>query len=296
MGFFELVWKIQDTIEDIKDGVSDISDTVKDNMERKKDAKRYIQDAKDIVAKADRVYERTYDDVNFCAVDVEYQLRKHQDYKKSIASELGNDIGKTLKKFNSFNIDLKVIETPRITEKNSGISIFSIGTSSIAPQADVRLPNIFDMFISDDDYYEAVEMKNQARRYRADIDLACEKLNHYKSKMLSIGKFITSEEKVLDSLMKKLRNMNRELSDCMKKDVFTKEEAEYLKAIHSISENMMKTLSTEFLRDGFYITQKYHNAFESLKEIDNSLPLAPSIDDQKTKNAIKSILDGIIVY
>ena len=58
---------------------------------------------------ADDLYERAYTKVTSSAIDTEYKLRQHMEYKKKLANELGEDVDTTLKEFQTFHIDAKTI-------------------------------------------------------------------------------------------------------------------------------------------------------------------------------------------
>ena len=58
----------------------------------------------------------------------------------------------------------------------------------------------------------------------------------------------------------------------------------------------MELLSTRFLTDKFSISSKYQDLYDGIKQINQELPCAPSITDKSTIDAMKRIVDGIILY
>lgn len=280
-------------------GLFDLFGDVKDNMDKRRQAREYIQRAKELVREGNDIYERAYSKVTSYASETEYKLRKHTDYKQQIAKELRGTINTTLKDFGRFNIDAKTISAPTIStlsvqEISTGLRGFESAMLSCMPHLDV--PSIFDMFITDDDYYEAKRQRDEAREYKERMKMEREKLNNYKEKMSEIRSFISSEKSELDSLVGKLKKMTSELKSGMQKSSFSIEEAQYLKGIHKIAECVVTLLSTEFLSDAFSISQRYQKVFSDIKNINQNLPYAPSITDSNTAVAIKRILDGMIVY
>ena len=275
-------------------GLFDLFSDTKNSIDKNRQAKEYIRRAKELISEGNSIYEKAYNKVTSYASETEYRLRQHTDYKKQLVKELGGTIGTTLKDFEHFNIDIKTISTPSIQESNTGLYSFGSAISSCMPHLDVL--SILDMFISDDDYYEAKRQRDEAKLYKERMKMERDKLNNYKEKMSEIRTFISSEKSELDSLMEKLKKMTNELKGSMQKSSFSIEEAEYLKGTHKIAEYIVALLSTEFLSDTFAINQKYQKVFSDIKNINQNLPCAPSITDSDTITAIKHILSGLIVY
>lgn len=275
-------------------GLFDLFNDVKESADRSRQAREYIQRAKELVREGDQLYERAYDKVTSYASETEYRIRKHMNYKRDIAKELGGNIGVTLKEFRNFNIDTKIIEAPSIQDSTAGLDIFKSSMSSCMPN--ISIPSILDMFISDDDYYEAKRQRDEAKAYKERMKREREKLESYKEKMSEIRSFMDAEKNELDTLMSKLRRMTDDLNKGMQKGSYSSQEAEYLKGVHKIAECVAKLLSTEFLSDGFSVNQRYAKAFEGIKQINQSLPYFPSISDSNTLGAIKKILDSTVVY
>jgi len=283
-------------------GLFDLFSDAKDNMDKKRQAREYLKRAKELVREGEDIYERAYDKVTSYASETEYRLHKHLDYKNKVAKELGSNIRDTLRNFETFNIDAKIVTAPSFQESSTFLSsISSVSSNFESARSNLMqhrqdMPSILDLFISDEDYYEARHQRDEARYFKDRMKMEREKLNNYKNKMGEIRTFIDSEKRELDSLMGKLKKMTSELKSGMKKKSFSSEEAEYLKGIHQISEMIVGLLSTDFLNDGFSINKRYQKAFEGVKSINQDLPYAPSITDVKTLEAIKRMLDRNIAY
>lgn len=281
-------------------GFFDLFSDVKENMDKSRQAKEYIRRAKELVREGDDIYEKAYNKVTSYALETKYRLYEHTNYKKEIAKELGGTIGITLQDFRQFNIDAKTITAPSVKEIATGSCVqeisseFESAMSNFMPHLDT--PSIFDMFISDSDYYEAKYKREEARQYKERMKMERDKLNSYREKMSEIRSFISSEKSELDSLMRKLKKMISELKGGMQKSSFSIEEADYLKGIHKIAECIVTLLSTDFLSDTFYISQRYEKIFLEVKNINQSIPYSPSISDVDTASAIKHIIDNVIIY
>jgi len=286
-------------------GFFDLFSEAKENREKSRQTREYLQRAKELVREGEDIYDRAYDKVTSYASETQYRLRQHMDYKEEVAKELGGGIGSTLREFKNFNVDARIMATPSIKGSSVGLNGFESTISSgvqniqstslsIMPRLDV--PSIFDLFSSDDDYYEARRQRDEARYYKERMKRERDKLNEYKRKMSELRTFINAEKREIDSLMSKLKKMISELKTGMKKSNFSIEEAEKLKGLHAIAERIIVLLSTNFLRDGLSIDQRYQEAFECVKVINQNLPYAPSISDESTIDVIKRILNGTIFY
>lgn len=278
-------------------GLFDLFSDVVDSIDKSRQAREYTQRAKELVREGEDIYEKTYEKVTLYALETQYLLLQHIEYKMEVAKELGSNIGATLRDFDDFNIDAKIMTAPSIQEPSAGLRGFESAALNIMPRVPhLDLPSIFEMFSSDDDYYEARRQRDEARYYKEQMKRERDKLNEYKRKMSELRTFIAAEKREIDSLMNKIKKMMGELKTSMQKSNFSIEEAKKLKGLHAIAECIIVSLSTEFLRDGLSINQKYQEAFESVKSINQNLPYAPSISDESTADAIKRILDGTIFY
>jgi hypothetical protein len=276
-------------------GLFDLFNDAKDNMDKRRQAQEYLQRARELVREGNEIYETAYEKVSAYAFETQLRIQKHTNYKNEIAKELGGNIGTTLQKFQDFNIDKKTIETPMaittpsLYESKTGESMFASAVTDCLPR--IEMPSIFNMFISEDDYYAARNQRDEAKLYKERMRMEREKLNAYKEKMGEIRSFMDSEKNVLSSLMSKLRGMTDELSNSMQQDSFTTEKANYLKGIHAIAGKIVTLLSTQFLTESFNINQGYREIFEAIEEVDQNLPSVPSITDANTAATLKRIFE-----
>lgn len=284
-------------------GIFDLLNDTKKNMDKSRQAREYIQRAKELVSEGNSIYDKAYTKVNIYAAETGYKLKEHINYKKQIAQELGGSIANTLNKFAGFNIDSKVVSIPNIQESSvikdsnqvldvSNTKYVSLINNVIKP---IEIPSIFNMLISDSDYYEAKRQRDEARQFKERMKLERDKLMNYREKMSEIRSFISEEKTELDLLLTKLRKMAEELETVMKKNSFSEEESDYFKGIHKIAECVVKLLSTEFFNDDLLINEKYQEAFSNIKEINKNIPNMPSLTDLNN-GYIKTLLDNMIVY
>ena len=177
---------------------------------------------------------------------------------------------------------------------NSVLNTFSGAMDSCMPGG-LDIPSLLDMFISDEDYYEARRQRDEARHFKALMKLEKAKLYGYKDQMSLIRNFISNEKRELEVLVGKVRKLSSELKEGMNKSKFTIDEATHLKALHKITEQIVDLLSTDFLGDNFKINAQYKKNFEGIKEINNLIPSSPDINDATVGDALKRVLDIVIV-
>lgn len=265
------------------------------DSKKERQAHEYIREARQYVSEGEEIYDEAYRNVSEYASETEYKLRQHFEYKQMLAKELGTDIGNTLKSFSNFNIDSKVVDAPTINGKSSGVDINLFKTTF----SDCVKPNegssIFDMILSEVDFYDAKRKRDEAKQFKERMKMERNRLKRIKEQMSEIQSFIISEKSELDSLMGKVRKMAQELNSGLLRNSFSREEAEYLKGIHKITEHIANLLSTQFLTDSLSITSKYQQVYDGVKLINQNLPSTPSIHDRSTLYAIKRIVAGTIV-
>ncbi|MDD6070373.1 MAG: hypothetical protein PUC12_06080 [Clostridiales bacterium] len=265
-----------------------------DNSEKKRQAYEYINQAKQFVSEGKDIYERAYRQTTTYATETEYKLRQHSEYKQRLAEELGSNVKGTLKNFDDFNIDSRIVQAPTINNYIRDMGVFQSTIANCMPRTEEL--SLFESFMDGVDYYKAKKQRDEARQYKERMKMERDRLNRRKEQMSEIQTFISSEKIELDSLMFKVRKMTEELNSGLKKSSFSKEEADYLKGIHKITEHIVNLLSTQFLTDSLSINSKYQQIYDGVKSINKNLPNAPSIHDRSTLDVIKRIVDGTIVY
>lgn len=274
---------------------SDLSD----NWEKKKQAREYNSRAREIIDDYTDRYNKTYFDTMSYASETEYRLKKHYDFKKEIVRKLQLEVEPVLQNFKKFDIDSKTLDSLNISvKKDIDISIASsnnIFSNFERFSFDTCFPNINDFFRdATEEYYEAKSNYNQAKLYKSQIQLKRDELKSIKSNLLNIRSYISDEERILNELTNKIKDISDKLDKNMKKNSFKKEESDYLKSIYKIANGISKLMSMKFLNDDFTVSNDYNKLFEKIKEI-NSLVEKPTLNNNELNNLLKSIGD-IIVY
>lgn len=278
-------------------GLFDLFEDAKENMENAKKAREYIRQAKEYIEDGNRIYNNAYNKVESYANETKYRLQEHQRYKCSIAKELSNNISPIINDFKQFNIDSKIIKefnielnnknNISINDINSGISLFT--NNSIFGNT-INIPSLSDLFISDEDYYEARRQRDEAKFFKQQMRYERERLYGYKEKMSIIRDFIRDEKYELDTLVNKVKSLSKQIEEAMKKRTFTSEEAKYLKGINAITEQITNMISSNFLSENFNISSKYQQAYEEIKNINANISSSPSINDDSLCKYIISII------
>lgn len=274
---------------------SDLSD----NWEKKKQAREYNSRAREIIDDYTDRYNNTYFDTMSYASETEYRLKKHYDFKKEIVRKLQLEVEPVLQNFKNFDIDSKTLDSLNISvKKDLDISITSsnnIFSNFERFSFDTCFPNINNIFRdATEEYYEAKANYNQAKLYKSQIQLKRDELKSIKSNLSNIRSYIYDEERILNELTNKIKDISDKLNKNMKKDSFKKEESDYLKSIYKIANGISKLMSMKFLNDDFTVSNDYNKLFEKIKEI-NSLVEKPTLNNNELNNLLKSIGD-IVVY
>lgn len=274
---------------------SDLSD----NWEKKKQAREYNSRAREIIDDYTDRYNNTYFDTMSYASETEYRLKKHYDFKKEIVRKLQLEVEPVLQNFENFDIDSKTLDSLNISvKKDLDISITSsnnIFSNFERFSLDTCFPNINNIFRdATEEYYEAKANYNQAKLYKSQIQLKRDELKSIKSNLSNIRSYIYDEERILNELTNKIKDISDKLNKNMKKDSFKKEESDYLKSIYKIANGISKLMSMKFLNDDFTVSNDYNKLFEKIKEI-NSLVEKPTLNNNELNNLLKSIGD-IVVY
>ena len=280
-----------------KKSFSDISD----NWEKRQQAREYNSRAREIIDDYTDRYNTTYINTMDYALETEYRLKKHYEFKKQIVKKLQLDVNPVLESFKKFDIDNKIIDVDLgsvNTSKNLDISI-SNSSHMFAGfdkfSFDSCFPNINDIFRdATEEYYRAKSNLNQAKMYREQIKLKREELKTIKSNLSNIRSYISDEERVLNELTNKVQKISNTLDQNMKKTSFKKEESDNLKAIYKIALGINKLMGMKFLNDDFTVSKDYDNLFEQIKEV-NSLIEKPTLNTGELDRILKSI-SGPIVY
>jgi hypothetical protein len=264
-------------------GLFDLFEDVKENSRKRKQADEYRRRAKKYVEDGERLYEKTYSDVVSYANETRYKIEQHYRYKQDLVRKISKEVNPVLKRFSDFDIDRKVIDMPQIDSSSFGtfsggglFASFTDGPPTISGGAfllDILLGD------ADEEYWEARRQRDEAKRFYEDMKYEREKLRNEKEKMRDIRYFISDEKQLLENLIQKIGQITSLLDSGMKKSSFNKSEADYLKSVHKIAEQINGLISKKFLNDNFTINKQYYAVFENIKAIDHELSEAPTITD-----------------
>lgn len=273
-------------------GLFDLFNDLKEKSEKRKRADEYRRIAKRYVQDGEKIYNKAYSEVLSYSNEISYEIEQHYNYKQQILKEISSDVMPVLSKFNNFDIDKKVFDAPSINTSTlsslSGVDMVGKLSLSLAPS--FLIPSILDLFSDpDEEYWEARSQMEEAERFYDNMRYERDKLYNIKENLRTIRYYIYDEKQLLDNLMLKVRNISSQLKSSMNKYSFSQAEADYLKGVHKIAQNISKLLTTKFLNNDFTITRQYKQAFEKIKAIDNSLQSAPTIS-QGTEG-IRKILE-----
>ena len=274
------------------------TDNDKDKKIKKcrKEAERYVEEGK-------RIYEVSKEEAKQASKQTERCLREHMVFKQRVADELSGSTAKVIKEFISFDIESHIMPPSIPTEDSSNINLPNLifggdGIQSMRPQEPDLFMSLLTRYFTDKDYEKAREARRKAQDYydkvvelQESVRLQCEKLRELRA-------FMEQERHVLESLMEKVRLMAGKLQSAMRRDSFTREEADYLKSITSIIENMQQSISEDFLTDSGEVTQRYHQSFEQMKKLDRLLPEAPTIPGKSIGDLLRFLnrLEGMKRY
>lgn len=282
-------------LDNLFDSGRDIFDNGREKLERSMKAREYISQAKSYIRDGEEIYENAYGKVRTYAFDTQYEISKHNDYKKSIAMEIGGDIATAIYRADNF-----ILEGPAICKHSDiNLNVFDACSKLFEDTIVDEIVTVFelkkrysllDLFISDEDYYEARRRKDDAKYFKTQMKMERERLYNCKEKMREIRYFMDEEKREIDSLMVKIRKMKNDLNYRVDKGNLTKDEENDLKALNDITKLIVKLLETNFLSDSFEINGKYSEIFQNIKSINGELPDAPDVKNIG-KPSIRVLLD-----
>ena len=90
------------------------------------------------------------------------------EYKKDISRRLGEEILLTIENFQVPDFTTK-IDPPFIDGKKAGLTTFSNSFTSAVCMNPVPIPSIMDLFVSEEDYLEARNQRDEAKQFKQRI-------------------------------------------------------------------------------------------------------------------------------
>lgn len=264
-------------------GIFGFIDDMKEKAEKRKRAAEYRRKARQYIEDGERIYNTAYSEVFSYSYETSKKIEKHYDYKQQIIKELKSDVAPVITRFNDFDIDRKVIDSPSVNasvlSSISGMDLCkSLSSSDHSVYSVFPIPRLDELFSDpDEEYWEARRQKDEANRFYENMKYERNNLHNIKEKMRTIRYYIDDEKELLAGLTSKVKNISAQLNTSMKRKRFSQSEADYLKGVHEIAQSLSELLTTKFFDNNFNITSQYKTAFEKIKAIDNSLPTAPTI-------------------
>lgn len=279
-------------------GLFDLFDDAKESMEKKSKARGFLRDAKRYTEEGKNIYDNAYLKVFDYSMETNSRIKKHINYKKDIARELNKNIEVTINE--ASNLEYKSSDYTLSSTSGAGIeisnssNIFSSAIQSCMPTGGADVPSILDMFISDEEYYDAMRQRDEAKHFKEMMKIEKQNLYVYKDRMSVIRDYIYEEKSQLDQLMDKLKTITTSIENHLRKEKISNCEVDYVKGINLIAVQIVEMLKSDFLAENFAISNEYISNLEKIKVINNTLPSAPEIRNSETFDYLGVIQDVIV--
>ncbi len=259
---------------------------------RYREAQQFLKEAESAIKEGKRDYEYAKKRYESALAKAEDCLWTQRSIKSDAASTLKNKIAPILKEFKKFNIETKIETVSKVNVDipdkipSSGVSvnlhssmkcaIDSInGSLFSAPDISNFLA---ELFFSDNDYYKALDKKNEANQYKWKMKSAANSYERYRANLDALCDHLHNEKYMIRSLVDKVESLAIQLKAAMTKTSFSEEEATQLKGVNLICRNLVRLLNEDFLTDGAKIQKKYKKYYDFLKQIDDTIPAVPAIN------------------
>ena len=231
------------------------------------------------------VYEKAYNNTLQSISETETIISKHTEFRSQVATELGEKIEHRLLKLeiNRFNTSI-----PETREK-------ILKLVNITQQEVVKPFKTFDVFkllTSIQDYKHAEEQLDEAILYYEKMKKESEKLNLYQDKLKAICKYIACEEDEIEALLKKIEDLFAEIENSLNQrslKFLAFKEKRRMKELKIIIRQIVLIIKSNFLDENFEVNKKFIEQLEVIKHINQSLPEAPVL--KENKYSIK-LIDG----
>ena len=255
--------------------------------QRYREAQRYLSEAKSEIAEGNRLIKNAKTELNSELERARSAIDKQYNYKSEAAYSLKTTIIPTVLAFDKCDISSK-IGFPSIESVQSLSSSLSLrsslrGSDSILndiigydPGAPL-ISALSELFFTDEDYYEALDKRSEARTYKYKMQSASYELKSQIETLVAMRQFINQEERLLRDLMNKVNRLSRELEVGINATRLTKMEADRLHCFNAICKQIITLLQTEFLTDNGKISSAYKNVYDRLIQINQGLPSSPTI-------------------
>lgn len=264
-----------------------------DAEEYRREARENLDDAKDHLEDF-KEYRR---DAKEEAYELSKEMKSYFEYKASVLNELGTEVGQTMQSFKDFKIEVRVPEKIKI-DTNITSELLKKATDGLSSSSgfmrmpDMPTPSIFKLASMLSDPFKekerAMEEMFQARNYCSEMICAAGKMEGIRDRLRWIRKDIRDNRICMEEMMGKIRKIMGLLKESMQKDSFTEDEAEYFKAIYKIAGMIKDSLEQSVMGNDGKRTNAYAQFCARMKELNNSLPSAPSLTDRSWLSILAS--------
>lgn len=270
MGFFDFIDPVERRWRD---------EARQEAKEARQEAKEYLADAKD----CEEDYKEWKSDTRRLANDLNGIIQKHNDFKKNVLQELGEEISGTIENFKNFNVTSKVIKMPKIDSASMpDLPSFNVSTFITSmPGGNFDPIKLIFSALSDPykDLEKAQEQRDKAREYLWKMQEAVDDIRMVYNSLKNTRDYIESEQTAIKQIMEKLRPLIQQLNENMNKNFFSEKEAKFLDATCRIAEKMKKTLEENIIDKSGNVQKNYKIYSDKLKEINSAIPERPTISE-----------------
>ena len=261
-------------------------------------AKEYRSEARDYMSDAEDHYDyfKEYrSEAKEESYELSKELRAYLEYKASILNELGTEVGQTMQSFKDFKIEVRVPANIKIDANVTSDTLRKVTAGMSSSSNIVRMPDTPSIFKLADLFSDPYEEKERAREERLEARLYCSRMERAKIRMREIldslrmlRKDVRDNRSCMEEMMGKIRKIMGLLKESMQKDSFTEAEAGYLNGIYKIAGMIKDSLEQSVMGNDGKRTDAYAQFCERMKELNNSLPSAPSLTDRSWLSILAS--------
>lgn len=261
-------------------GLFDLIDGIKKRNERKETIKKCLKEAKNYIYDGKLLYKESRIIAENYAKEINDMIVRHSAYKREVLQDFDQNIQPIMKKFTAFHIENRTVNIS-LEKYSSGDRLSKSTEFCLMPQSGIGILDIIEFFSTDDDYYKAIEQRDQAKYFYHDMKHQEQRLRAIRKKLNAIQQHIEEKQNMITSLFDKTKSIAQELRKNMRKEQFSEKEASYLSGIHQIAKKLAVLLSAQFLNDDLEITKEYRENYNLMKSIHQELQEAPMVNSGK---------------
>ncbi|UII56551.1 hypothetical protein LS684_03450 [Cytobacillus spongiae] len=251
-----------------------------------------IEEAERIVSKARYHYDAVFGDVQLKLDALQQEVEAHYKYKVGLYEQLKKEYSNTVENFlqkyklkkkeyqistnrssSDFDIPFNSIVGTVLSEltKTTGFKL----TTTVASKGIVRTIPVtliaLDLIEQSKRVKDAEINLSEAKKFRARIDVECERLKKLKSNLYYVEETMNEERRLIQRLLNPLKKKMEQTDQLLNSSLITKTQLTELEVAISIIAILEKTLTTEFLQDSALITEEYQNVIKQLLEMENQI-------------------------